>query len=145
VKTGVDLIGIVITAIIKNYDLLFFYNININKMNSLLIILIIVLLFYVCQCAKEQFDNSLYLGYGGEPQFRDMTEGYGGSSQYMTDEDKNKPTELHHGTSSIYSYEETKKRLNEMRKRRDEDARNGSWKECRRLKSFGWCLKNRKI
>jgi hypothetical protein len=46
-------------------------------MNLLLIVLIIVLLFYVCRCAKEQFDNSLYLGYGGEPQFRDMTEDYG--------------------------------------------------------------------
>lgn len=72
-------------------------------MNSLLIILIIVLLFYICQCAKEQFDNSLYLGYGGEPQFRDMTEDYGVIQDGL---------------------------------------KTGSWRNCRREKSFRWCFNN---
>jgi hypothetical protein len=95
-------------------------------MNLLLIVLIIVLLFYVCQCAKEQFDNSLYLGYGGEPQFKDMTEDYGGIGTINPDAEA----------------KEAVKRIQERQRKKEEELKHGSWRNCRNKKSLGWCLNN---
>jgi hypothetical protein len=43
-------------------------------MNLLLIVLIIVLLFYICQIAKDRFDNSSWIG--ATDQDGDMTEDF---------------------------------------------------------------------
>jgi hypothetical protein len=89
-------------------------------MNLLLIVLIIVLLFYVCRCAKEQFDNSLYLGYGGEPQFRDMTEDFGSY--------KPKP--------------EISPLLKMEQKRREDELKSGYLTDCLTERGAKWCRKN---
>jgi hypothetical protein len=120
---GVYQIGNLINLLFLNY---FFYNINKNKMNLLLIVLIIVLLFYVCQCAKDRFDNSLYLGYGGESQFRDMTEDFGGINTINPDSEA----------------KANEKRKNAMLDRRQDGLRTGTWRNCRREKSFRWCFNN---